>query len=339
MNTNTANTEPNYYLVRTIQELVEQGIVGIGWSGFNFAEIGNAEEAIRQINDDYGVGRYGNQIRRFFNIEEADIIVATIPYAVAIGRAVGSLFSDPNYSDKDRTNQRKVAFPRDQEGRLVTIPRSSFSEAFQRRLRVQGMVVNDLGEFADEIQAALSSLEHGEDHSWVNQLHTEIGKQRETFKKKLLANIQSGRTNLQTGGTGLENLVCELLTIEGYKARVLSKQHFGSFADADVQASRSDRCASVHLLIQVKHHQGYSNAHGIDQLQEIKEAHQGEYDDHQRVFLTSASVSEEVLKIAEVANVTVIGGMDLADWISEHIENLSEETKASLGIYEVPAVL
>ena len=89
----------------------------------------------------------------------------------------------------------------------------------------------------------------------------------------------------------------------------------------------------------MKHHQGYTNAHGIHQLQEIQKAHQGEYDNHQRVLVTSASVSEEVLKTAEEANVTVIGGMQLADWISEHIEKLSKETKAGLGIYEVPAVL
>ncbi len=201
------------------------------------------------------------------------------------------------------------------------------------------MTVNELGEFGDEIEAALNSIEKGTAHSWVNQLHEEVGRQQGEFRKKLLANIQAGRTNLRTGGIGLENLVCELLTIEGYKARVFSKRHFGSFADADVQASRSDRCASIHLLVQVKHHQGYSDAHGIDQLKEIQKAHEGEYDDHQRVFVTSASVPEEVLKAALEAGITVIAGPDFADWISEHIEKLSRETKLALGIYEVPAVL
>lgn len=334
-----SNPEPNCYLVRTIPELVEKGIVGIGWSDFNFSEITDAEEAIRQINDDYGVGRYGNQIRRFFSICDGDLIVATLPYAVAIGKATGGIFSDSSYYEKDRTNQRAVDYPTDKEGKLITIPRSSFSEAFQRRLRVQGMVVNNLNEFADEIQEAFTSISVGTNHNWGNQLHTEIGRQKEAFTSKLLANIQSGKTNLQTGGIGLEHLVCELLTSEGYTARVLSKHHFGSFADADIQASRTDRCALVNLLVQVKHHQGYTNAHGIRQLQEIQRAHQGEYDDHQRVLVTSASVSEEVLKTAEEAGVTVIGGLQLAEWISENIDKLSKETKITLGIYEVPAVL
>lgn len=333
------NREPNYYLVRTIPKLIEKGIVGLGWSDFHFDDIGDAEEAIQKINADYGVGRWGNQIRRFYNIADGDLVVAPIPYCVAIGRSTGGLFFDQAYYGDDQANQRRVAFPRDQAGRVVSIPRSSFSEAFQRRLRVAGMAVNDLGEFADEIQKAFSSLERGEDYSWMNQLNEEAGRQQERFKEKLLANIQSGKTNLQTGGVGLENLVRELLTLEGYTARVLPKQHFKSFADADVHASRSDRCVSVNLLIQVKHHHDCSDVYGIQQLQEIQKVHPGEYDDHQLVFLTSASVSDEALKNAETDDIRVIDGMELADWISEHIEKLSEKTKAALGIYEVPAVL
>jgi len=334
------NSDTSYYLVRTIQELVEKGAVGIGWSELEFDKFADAEEAIDQIVAVYGgIGRLGNQIRRFYAIAEGDVIVAPIPHYVVIGRATGGLFYDPADYDDDRANQRRVTFPRDAEGRLVAIPRTSFSEAFQRRLRVQGMTVNSLDEFADDIELALAAIGKGDVHSWVNHLHDEIAKLRDSFKRRLLENIQSGRTNLQTGGIGLENLVCELLRIEGYTARVLSKQHFNSFADADVQASRTDRCASVKLLVQVKHHQGYSNEYGINQLIEIGKAHVGEYDDHKGVFVTSATVSEEIRQVAENEGITVIGGADLVDWISELIDKLSKETKLALGIYEVPAVI
>ena len=332
-------TEPNYYLVRTTPDLVTRGIVGVGWSELNFAEIGDAEEAIRQIDKVYGIGRRANQIRRFFHIAEGDVIVSPVPYAVAVGRATGGLFFDQAYYDNDRVNQRRVTFPRDENGHVITVPRNAFSEAFQRRLRVQGMTINDMGEFRQEIEAATSSLERGTDHSWTNHLLNEVEKQREEFRKKLLANIQYGKTNLQTGGVGLENLVCELLTADGYQAQVLSKQHFQSFADADVKASRTDRCASVNLLVQVKHHQGYSDDYGIRQLEEIQHAHQSEYDEYERVLVTSASVGNGVLEKAEKAGITVIGGAELVGWIGEHIEKLSKTTKLALGIYEVPAVL
>lgn len=334
------NAEPNYYLVRTIPELVEKGIVGVGWSDFIFDKIPDAEAAIQAIEKEWGsVRRWGNQIRRFYDIADGDIVVAPIPYAVAIGRATGGLFFDQTFYELDRANQRRVNFPRDQEGGVIAIPRTSFSEAFQRRLRVQGITVNDLGEFANDIQSAMASMERGGNYSWVNQIPEKISRQRQDFKVKLLANLQSGKTNLPTGGVGLENLVCELLETEGYKASVLSKRRFGSYADADVQASRSDRCTVVKLFVQVKHHQGYSNEHGIRQLAEIRQAHAGEYDDHENVFVTSASVTEELRKAAEKSGVTVIAGPDLADWISDHIGDLSKDTKLKLGIYEVPSVI
>jgi len=332
--------DPHYYLVRTTEELVERGLVGVGWSEFRFDQISNAENAIQAIIDEWGsVRRWANQIRRFYAIRDNDVVVAPVPYAVAIGIATGGLLFDDASVAVDRPNQRRVNFPRDAEGRVITIPRTSFSEAFQRRLRVQGMTVNDLDEFADEIQVARASLSSGADYTWQNQVLAQMSKQQDEFKKNLLENIRSGRTNLRTGGVGLEHLVRELLEAEGYKARVLSKRQFGTYADADVQASRTDRCASVKLLVQVKHHHGFSNEHGIQQLEEIRNAHVGEYDDHQNVFVTSAAVSDELRKAAELANVTVLAGLELADWISEQIGRLSPETKLALGVYEVPAVI
>lgn len=331
--------DPKCYLVRTIAELVEQDLVGIGWVDFRFCDMADAEEAIAEIDRHYGVGRYGNQIRRFFAIAEGDWIVAPLPYSIAIGRATGGMHFDQRYYEADRANMRRVQFPRDADGRLITIPRDSFSEAFQRRLRVMGMVVNDLGEFLDDIRKALASMERGEDHSWLHHLNAEKERQHAAFRRNLLANIQSGRTNLRTGGIGLEQLVCELLQAEGYKARVLAKQHFRGSADADIQASRSDRWSTVRLLVQVKHHQGYSDAYGLNQLREIKQAHEGEYDDHQLVFLTSASVSAELRQQALKDDIIIIDGGELADWIGQNIDRLKPPTKGMLGIYEVPAVL
>jgi len=76
------------YLVRSSADLIDKSIVGIGWSDHIFADKSDAEEAIAA---DYGVGRWGNQIRRFFAIRDDDLIVAPLPYSVAIGRATGSI--------------------------------------------------------------------------------------------------------------------------------------------------------------------------------------------------------------------------------------------------------
>ncbi|HEV2328388.1 MAG TPA: hypothetical protein VGY56_06325 [Verrucomicrobiae bacterium] len=92
-----ANSEPNYYLVRTLTDLVEKGVVGVGWVDFHFNDIPDAEKAIEAIVEDWGwesLGRRANQIRRFYAISEGDVVVAPVPYAVAIGKAAGGLFYD-----------------------------------------------------------------------------------------------------------------------------------------------------------------------------------------------------------------------------------------------------
>jgi len=67
------------------------------------------------------------------------------------------------------------------------------------------------------------------------------------FKVALLNAIQKGKTRLEAGGIGLENLVVELLQLDGYTAKILPKQHFEGFADADIEASRTD-------MIQIQRH-------------------------------------------------------------------------------------
>lgn len=326
------------YLVRTDADLVEKSLVGVGWSELDFASMKDAEEAVKAVDGCYGIGRNANQIRRYFAIREGDLVVATLPYSVAIGLAAGGLVYDAAYYEADKVNQRRVIFPLGKDGSVAKIPRDSFSEAFQRRLRVRGMTVNDLGEFQQEIQDAYEKVSSGKDYSWNLQNAEKAGKAAEVFKKSLLQNIQSGRTNLLTGGVGLEYLVRELLQSEGYQAEVLSKHAFPGFADADVKASRSDPCATVNLLVQVKHHQGFTNEHGLAQLEEIRKHDLPEYSDHELVFCTSASTSEAFQKRAELSKVTVIDGSALVDWIAQHIDHLSPETKNSLGICEVPTV-
>ena len=335
---NTINNEIRTYLVRTIPELVQKGIVGIGWSDIDFSTIKTGEEALKIVSEKYPIGRRGNQIRRFFNIKDGDLIVASLPYSVAIGKATGGIFYDQSHKN-GWPNQRLVEFPKDENGRIITIPRSSFSEAFQRRLRVRGMTVNSLDEFMGDIIDAYEKVSGGADFSWSQAVAEKVEATEEEFKRQLLKNIQSGKTNLQTGGIGLEHLVKELLELEGYQSAVLSKRAFPSFADADVKATRSDACVSVQLLVQVKHHQGFSNQHGLNQLEEILKSEISEYQDTQLVFCTSASVSDDFTTRAELSNINVIDGEGLVDWIIQNMDGLSERTKSSLGICEVPTVV
>ncbi len=329
-----SDTNNNCYLVRTIQELVHQGFVGIGWSKFDFSSYSSAEDLIKDINNDYGVGRRGNQLRRFFNIKEDDFVVVPLSQTVAIGKAKGPLLhqQDP-WGQYDRANLRKVEFLVDSTGSIIEIPRKNFSEGFQRRIRVMGMTVNDLNSFSDEIHQAYDAISDGGSHSWVLQINEQKKTEYARFRKKLLSNIQSGKTNLQGGGLGLEKLVNELLTINGYESTICAKTKFNSFADADILATKDDVFSQTELLVQVKHHHGLSGEHGINQLTEIRKLHPDEADGRQLVFVTSAAVSDAVVELAKKEEVIIIDGDKLVLWIEDNLSQLSAETLKSLGIF------
>jgi restriction system protein len=333
--------DTNYYMIRSTADLVEKGIAGVGWVDFRLNDFANAEEAIAQIIVEWGsIRKWANQIRRFYKAKEGDIAIVPLPNTVAIGKFKGQISFDETYYDSDRANQHAIDFFRDENNKVITIPRTELSEAFQRRLRVQGITINNFFEFQDEINKHILSLSIGGNHTWKSDIHDKIRDRSIEFKKQLLNNIQSGKTNLKTGGVGLENLVCELLKIDGYKdAKVLSKRHFSGSADADIEATRSDRFSEVKLLIQVKHHNGFSNDDGIRQLNEISKNHGNEYSDHSHVLVTSAHVSENLIKIAEKENVIIVSGPELVDWIYDNITQLDTNTKFSLGIYDIPSII
>lgn len=114
-------------------------------------------------------------------------------------------YSDSAY-DQDLANQRRVTYRYD-NGKLLLIPRSDLSEGLQRRLRVRGNVVANLFEFKEEINRIFGR----QSYSYSQEMQIADQQEMARLKRRLLANIQGGKTNLQTGGIGLENLVCELM--------------------------------------------------------------------------------------------------------------------------------
>jgi predicted Mrr-cat superfamily restriction endonuclease len=329
--------ENRCYLARTKRHFADRGLIAIGWSDVDFTQYANAKEIVEAIGNKYTIGRRTNQIRRFVNMRQGDIIVIPLPLSVAIGFVTDdNLIYSPEDKAKDRANQRCINFLKNSSGKLALIPRKSFTNAFQRRLRAPGIIVNDISEFKGQLDKVINDLESDRSFSWSDRARQEIENLEEEFKLMLLKNIKNGKTNLQAGGVGLEHLVKELLKAEGYEADVLSKRAFSSFADADVKASKSDRFTQTNLLIQVKHHQGITGHWGIRQLEEINNQSKIDYSDHQLVLVTSASVSESLLEEANKLDITVIDGKGLVDWIFDCIEELPEMTKTKLGICEVP---
>lgn len=334
-----AQPDRNYYLVRSCRQIpLKDQVVGVGWDDMNFTDFPDAESLLQNMWDnDWDIGRNNNTIRRFFNISIGDLVVVPWWGTIAIGQALGERHYDETYYEKMGANQQRVRFPLDEDGNVRMIARTDLSEAFQRRLKTQWTVTN-LWEFSEEIEEQFNALDNGQKASYGLAVESKQAELLESFKVQLLQNIQAGKTGLQTGGLGMENLVGELLRCDGFEVTQLSKQHFGSsIADADLLASRTNALRTDDFLIQVKHHGGRTGSHGIHQLIAIEEDFP-EYNQHQLVFVTSGSLEKEEQTLAAKHDIITKDGSELIDWIIEALPKLDREIQAQLGILNVPQI-
>jgi predicted Mrr-cat superfamily restriction endonuclease len=340
--------EKNYLMVRAMHSsesdfniFFDHSVVAVGWSEIDFSEFDKAgiEDLLGSVEEEYYgsedilpqvVGRQLNQVRRFHNINAGDYIVIPFYNSIRLAIAEDKIIYDESAYESDLANQRKVLYQRS-GNTFKTIPRDVLSEALQRRLRVRGSTVSNLYEFKDEIEKLFDQ----NNYSWTSDFEEKENELKASLKIKLIGKIRTGKTNLKTGGLGLEYLVKELFICEGYKAEVLAKTTF-QFGDADVYAVKSDKFQETKILIQVKHHNGYTDDWGLKQLDEIKSSEK--YKDHKFVLITSAEISEAVKKIADDLDIATMDGSELSDWLIENLSNLSTETKIKLGLSAIPQI-
>lgn len=338
----------NYYMVRAMDStelyfklFFDNSIVGVGWSDVDFTKYADSTELRHEVYQSYYAdsnrptqadSRNLNEVERFKNINTGDYIL--IPYysGIALAVAEGKELYDAEAKDIDLANQRAVQY-RYKDGSLLVIPRNELSEGLQRRLRVPGSSVSNLYDFRDEIERLFSE----ESYSYSKTLQKKETDHLESLRRGLLDRIQSGNTNLQTGGIGLEHLVCELMCIEGYTAKVLPKSKFSGHADADIEALKNDAFSSTKIFVQVKHHSGTSPRSGIQQVIDV--LCQTEYEEYDGWFVTSADVSADDLTFAKEYGIRVMEGHDLVDLIISDISRLSDATRIKLGISKYPSLL
>jgi len=346
--------EMKYFMVRPknnnpemIKNFLDNGVVAVGWSGVDLSKYLSIDDLFLDPKMNYlneisqqTAGRHKAQIMRFLSINEGNKVVIPVSGGIFLAIATKQRKYIPEQIGNDQANAVIVDYVKGENNEVLYISRDSLSEGLQRRLRVRGMTISNLNEFGEEIEKYFIKGQIEKiAYSWNEDIESlQNGKVLE-FKKKLLDNIRFGKTNLKTGGIGLENLVKELTELEGYSSNIPSKRAFPSFADADVIAVKADKFSESKLLFQIKHHSGVSGAWGISQLLEIKKTLPDDFLNHQLVFITSADIAEDVEKISEDNNIIVIDGEALVDWIYELIDKISRTTKLKLGIIEIPQIL
>lgn len=311
--------------------LSHQYQVGYGWPKVNFSDYASADDlmgAFREQNIE--VGRKENQIRRFFNIQQGDLLVVPVNRAILLARTTGkkSFSLDVPYGE----NRVGAEFLRNHDGSLKRVPRNDLPNALETRLKIR-MAIASLDEFAEELEALYATLEEGGHSSISSQYEAKNADLVSEAKYELLKRIQTGGTYLASGGEGFERLVMELLELEGYSVHRPSKNHYPGIADADIEAYRQDRFTSAKLLLQVKHHQGTTNAHGIKQLTAIEE------ESAQRWLITSALIEDETKTYAESHDVQIMDGAEFVDWLFEQAHRLKITTRSRLGLSDAPVLV
>jgi restriction system protein len=338
MNENDSNKR--YYMVRA-QEGASYGfdvffkneVVAVGWSHVDFTGFSSDQLLRKTVLDKYysdpslhqpWVSKKLNEVIRFKNIRKDDRIL--VPYYNGIRIAIAR--DDHKYEksklNEDLSNQLEVDYRRNAEG-IITIPRYELSEGLQRRLRVRGSTVTDLQEFKDEIDEIFGSEKFSKHLRFTSKEEEQI----QFFKEKLLSNIQEGRTNLKSGGLGLEELIKDLMILEGYSAEVLPKKLY-SQGDADVKATSSNLFSDTTVMIQAKHHADYSDDTGVKQLLALRES--GEVEADHYVFITTTNVNPDLRNEAESKNIQVINGEEFINWLFEHLDHLEKRSMHDLGM-------
>ncbi|CAM5203279.1 hypothetical protein OURE66S_00217 [Oligella ureolytica] len=89
----------------------------------------------------------------------------------------------------------------------------------------------------------------------------------------------------------------------------MAKTTYEGKADADILAIREDRFTSTTLLVQVKHHSGYTGFHAVRQLEAIED----ETTSLQKWVITTGSMKDELKEQAETQGINIMEGEELVD--------------------------
>ncbi len=323
-----------YILVRTPKALIEENKTGIGWSKIDFSQFTTAKDLIKELKSVYPkFSRARKQVERFFSLKQGDVIIVPGYKSILLAIVSGEKTFNPDFDEGHGANQISVNYLKQADGKLLRIARSDLTEGLERRLRIR-QTVADLNSFIKELDKLVAKKDVVSLASEYLQIQEA---KQELFKTELLKRLRHGKTRLDAGGLGLEKLTKELLQLEGYiDVETPSKHEQKGVADVDIVAKSASNPFAPTLLIQAKHHRGETNDHAIKQLM----AYDYEDDSNaQRWMITTANINDETEKKAETQGINVMLGDEFVDWLSEHLADLSDETKARLGLSILPSFI
>ena len=320
-------------MVRSPEVLINENKIGYGWKQINFASHDNINSLIKEIIDLNGsIGRMTKQVKNYFNLKNDDIVIVPLGKSITIARVSGEKFFDSSFTGGHGANQIRVEFFR-KDNKIIRIPRSTLKQNLESRLKLR-TTIGDLSRFSEEIEHLIQNLNNYGNFEVDNSYQEKAEFYEREFKKELLNALCKGNTRLKAGGRGLEELVAELLKIQGYsQVDILDKKNGVGIADIDIQATSDNNPFLKDILVQVKHHNGETSSHAINQLIAYEDETNS---DAYKWVVTTGSFSDQSKILAEENQINIMEGEQFVDWIYSNLNMLSDKTKANLGIVNVP---
>lgn len=322
----------NIMLVRSPAELINDNLAGYGWGQVNFSKFNSINAICDHLKSEgISIGRHRNQMKRFFELQQGDIVIIPVHRAIVIGKVRGKKSYGKGIAYGE--NRVSVDYFKNEQGSAVKIPRSILSEGLESRLKIR-MSIASLNAFRDQIAEYIHKLENNKAVCANGLFQEKKDASVESFKEQLLANLVNGETRLKGGGYGLEQLVKDLLEIEGYTAQIEAKNQSSDKYDTDITATRSDPVSTNSVSIQVKHHKGITSDWAVKQL--MGKAEDGHHD---KWVITTGNVDDKTKKLASENDIKIMEGKELVSWIYSRIEQLSPKFKEQLGISIMPQII
>jgi len=319
--------------MRSPRELIKADKIGYGWKKVDFSKYDNAEEILKQLN----AGRRKNQIKRFFNLKKGDIVLVPLHCSIALGVVIGKKSYDEE-AVKNTWNQVAVNFHKE-DGTLRTVSTRDniITNRLLSRLRLR-MTIASLNEFSDEIEQLIKISEDCEYN--VSQVYDNNEESKaDEVKKSILSNLRSGKhLRIKGGGDGFEELICELLKLDGFETKIQSKKSNIGKGDIDIKAQKAlPFGVTLRLDIQAKHHDGKTSLKSVEQVVTAKNNNEVNEQSFAMV-VTTASFSSEVKNKAEEEGVTLIDGNAFVSWLYDKLPGLSKATLYGLGVSVAPSL-
>jgi len=323
----------NYFLMRSPRVLIKANKIGYGWKKVNFSKYDNVEEILKKLNS----GRRKNQIKRFFKLKRGDIVLVPLHCSIAIGVVMGEKSYDEE-AEENTWNQVGVNFLKE-DGTLRTLSTRSnmITNKLLSRLRLR-MAIASLNEFSNEINE-LVKISEADEHN-ISEVYNESEELRvEEVKKTLLSNLRSGKNlRIKGGGDGFEELICELLKLDGFETKIQSKKSNIGKGDIDIKAQKQlPFGVTLRLDIQAKHHRGKTSINSVKQV-EIAKKNNEVNEQSFAMVITTALFSDEAIRKAEEEDIILVNGDKFVSWLYDKLSELSTATLYGLGISISPSL-